>query len=261
LQYLPSSALYLALRQFFFMTGAHDFHDFLALDGMRKDPRRKGVCIAVVACLHLALAMGLMFTAPPPLRHAAHTVSVLSAHLVDDISTPPALAPTPALPQPHSVAPPRWQSPLVPEMPTPAPVQHQATRSVELVDPPAAPALAAANANAPTQTTQPPVLVPQAVPPAPRQVAITQVAYLEPPLLVYPLAARRQRLEGLVHVRVHVDEQGRPKEVVVALSSGHDVLDAAALQTVHATRFKPYTENGVAKPFLVLMPLSFELES
>jgi protein TonB len=87
------------------------------------------------------------------------------------------------------------------------------------------------------------------------------VAYLRPPALVYPLAARRQREQGLVQVKVRVDEQGQPDRFVIERSSGHRLLDEAALQTVRATRFRPYRENGVALPFWVVMPLLFELDN
>jgi protein TonB len=62
-------------------------------------------------------------------------------------------------------------------------------------------------------------------------------------------------------VRVLVGADGLPQQTQVLQSSGHDRLDEAALRTVRATRFKPYTENGVPQPFWVVMPLVFELEN
>ncbi len=56
-----------------------------------------------------------------------------------------------------------------------------------------------------------------------------------------------------------VDPRGTPQQMVVLRSSGFVRLDDSALATVRATRFKPYTENGVALPFWVVMPLIFEL--
>jgi protein TonB len=47
--------------------------------------------------------------------------------------------------------------------------------------------------------------------------------------------------------------------MVITRSTGFQRLDDAALATVRATRFKPRTENGVAVPFTVNMPLIFEL--
>lgn len=98
-------------------------------------------------------------------------------------------------------------------------------------------------------------------PPAPRTVSITAVRYLHPPVLDYPLAARRAREEGRVHVRVLVDPLGRPAQAAVVRSSGHERLDASALAAAQSTRFHPHAENGVALPFWVVMPLVFELEN
>lgn len=62
-------------------------------------------------------------------------------------------------------------------------------------------------------------------------------------------------------MRVLVDAEGQPRQMVLVKSSGYQRLDDAALATVRATRFKPYTENGVPQPFWVVMPLVFELQS
>ncbi len=91
-------------------------------------------------------------------------------------------------------------------------------------------------------------------------IAVTSVAYLTPPLLNYPTASQRLQEEGTVQVRVLVDARGTPQQMALARSSGFARLDDAALATVRATRFKPYTENGVALSFWVVMPLIFELE-
>jgi protein TonB len=78
--------------------------------------------------------------------------------------------------------------------------------------------------------------------------------------LEYPLAARRMREQGEARVRVLVDVQGLPQQLQLVLSSGSTRLDEAALQAARRARFKPYTENGTALPFWVVMPLVFELE-
>ena len=106
-----------------------------------------------------------------------------------------------------------------------------------------------------------PAAVAPATAPAPRNVSIGMVAYRTAPVLIYPPAARRAREEGRVHVRVLVDAEGLPRETEILHSSGFARLDESALATVRATRFRPYSENGVAMPFRVVMPLVFELES
>lgn len=98
-------------------------------------------------------------------------------------------------------------------------------------------------------------------PPTPREVSIRSVEYLTVPVLHYPVASRRMQEEGRVDVRVLVDATGAPRQMQIVRPSGYPRLDDAALAAVRATRFKPYSENGTAMPFWVVMPLIFELES
>ena len=49
-----------------------------------------------------------------------------------------------------------------------------------------------------------------------------------------PMAARRARLEGIVFVLVTFDGDGRILKVTVRKSSGHDILDEAAVSTIRA---------------------------
>ncbi len=49
----------------------------------------------------------------------------------------------------------------------------------------------------------------------------------------YPAEARVKRLEGRVLVRIVVQEDGRIVSATIAKSSGHDILDQAALKTIY----------------------------
>jgi periplasmic protein TonB len=60
----------------------------------------------------------------------------------------------------------------------------------------------------------------------------------------YPPIAIRKHLEGVTGLDVCVDRQGRVTSVRLASSSGHDVLDNAALKWVHGMRFAPGTIDG-----------------
>jgi protein TonB len=200
------------------------------------------------ALLLWGLAVALTTTlrdSPPP---APLFVSVL-AQETRAAAPEPALAVPPAtLPRAPALALPQVQLPSIetgtpPQAPAAAPV---AASPAEPAEP------APASASAPTASPPPP--------PAPeRRLAIGEVQYLAPPVLVYPLAARRLREQGEVRVLVRVDERGDPGRVLIQRSSGSDRLDEAALATARATRFKPYTEDGVPRPFWVVMPLVFEL--
>lgn len=163
------------------------------------------------------------------------------------------------------VAPPTEVPPA--PLPPPKPLPQRVVEPPPLVT--AAPSPAPATFVAPPPPPEPPPVVAEAatpappappVPPAPpKTVSITEVEYLTPPQLNYPMASQRLRESGTVLVRVTVDARGLPAQMVITRSAGFQRLDDAALATVRATRFKPRTENGVAVPFTVNMPLIFEL--
>lgn len=161
-------------------------------------------------------------------------------------------------PAPPDPAPPREMPLQVPKLPTV--VQIEAP-PIELASPSPQPR------PTPPQAAPAPVSLPvvdaaaSAAPlpaPLPRTVAITEVQYLVPPAPDYPLASRRLRETGTVHLRVLVDAQGRPQQVLLQRGSGHPRLDDAATAAVHAARFKPYTENGRPHAFWVVVPIAFE---
>ena len=220
----------------------------------------RGTLVAGMIALHAALAWTLWRL--EPMSSPAGDESVVEVQWI----APPAPAVAP-VPQPAPVRPARASTPVPAPRPpavsvadkAPAPQEFVAPEPVALspvppspVEPVAEPVAAATPASA--APAAPP-------PPAPRTVAITSVEYLTPPVLNYPLASRRLREQGRVDVRLLVDVRGQPQQAQVVRSSGYERLDEAALATVRATRFKPYTENGVAQPFRVVMPLVFEMEN
>jgi protein TonB len=139
-----------------------------------------------------------------------------------------------------------------PPPPTPAPAPIEVPPQIETPPPPVF--------VAPAPAPEPP-RPPAPAAPEPRAIDIGTVRYLAQPVLVYPPQSKRLGEQGRVQVRVLVDASGLPKETQVVRSSGFARLDEAALATVRATRFKPYTENGIALAFWVVMPLVFELEN
>lgn len=78
----------------------------------------------------------------------------------------------------------------------------------------------------------------------------------------YPPEARRARLEGLVEVLVEVDGQGRLVRVEVVRSSGHAMLDHAALSTIRSLArlpAPPVALGRTARTFVI--PLEYALTS
>jgi periplasmic protein TonB len=102
--------------------------------------------------------------------------------------------------------------------------------------------------SAPAQSAAPPALP-----------AMSDVSYLEPPKPSYPRQARLAREEGLVVLRVLIDESGHVKDIEVFRSSGHTRLDEEARNAVARALFRPYSANGVAQPAVAMVPIEFSL--
>ncbi|MCR4348123.1 MAG: energy transducer TonB [Sulfuricaulis sp.] len=85
------------------------------------------------------------------------------------------------------------------------------------------------------------------------------VRSLNNPKPPYPLAARRLSMEGRVILRAHVRENGQCTDVQLRQSSGYELLDAAALQTVRRWRFIPASRGETAVASWVEIPITFRL--
>lgn len=66
--------------------------------------------------------------------------------------------------------------------------------------------------------------------------------------LVYPPIARRIGLEGTAWLRFEIDREGAARDVAVARSSGHAVLDRAARQTVDRAGRLPWVYGKIEVP-------------
>lgn len=78
-------------------------------------------------------------------------------------------------------------------------------------------------------------------------------------LVVYPLAARRRGLAGRVEIEVILEPSGRVRDVTVAASSSHSLLDEAALEAVRSLKPVPLPENLPRRPLRVRLPVVFDL--
>jgi periplasmic protein TonB len=94
---------------------------------------------------------------------------------------------------------------------------------------------------------------------APRKV-VESVVYIREPVIRYPPQSWRLREQGVVLFEVVVDERGTPAQIKVERSSGFARLDEAGREAVSRARFRPYTENGVSRSVIVLVPLRFSLK-
>ncbi len=84
--------------------------------------------------------------------------------------------------------------------------------------------------------------------------------YLNNPRPPYPMVARRMGYHGKVVLDVEVLAEGKAGDVKLYQSSGYDILDNAALQTVKTWRFTPARRFGQAVTQRFLVPIKFSLE-
>jgi protein TonB len=125
--------------------------------------------------------------------------------------------------------------PLI-EIPTEAPAASRAITAVQAAPPPATPA----------EDRSTPKLV-------------STVEYVREPSPRYPPQSRRLREQGLVVLRVVIDERGEASSIEIETSSGHARLDDAAREAVLRAAFRPYVEDGEPRRALVLIPIEFAL--
>jgi len=75
----------------------------------------------------------------------------------------------------------------------------------------------------------------------------------------YPKIARKRGWQGRVILSVDVDANGQPRDVQIAQSSGHKILDRAALKTVRKWTFKPAQKAGFSVASTLRIPIRFDL--
>lgn len=118
------------------------------------------------------------------------------------------------------------------------------------------PAAAAPNAATPAVTA--PAAPAVTAPAAPAVVAPRLLAESCPPP-AYPRLARRRALEGTVWLLLEVAADGQPVAVRLEESSGHGILDDAALAAARGWRLAPATRNGAAEAGALRVPVTFRL--
>ena len=84
-------------------------------------------------------------------------------------------------------------------------------------------------------------------------------AYLHNPKPLYPAMAKRRQWEGKVILKVKVLASGAASEVSIQTSSGHEILDEAALDAVRQWHFVPAKRGGQPVDSLVNVPINFNL--
>ncbi len=88
-----------------------------------------------------------------------------------------------------------------------------------------------------------------------------KAAYLQNPKPAYPPLAFRMRIEGKVILVAEVLPNGQSGSVKIVESSGNDMLDQSALETVKKWKFTPARKDGVIVTQAVRIPITFSLKN
>jgi protein TonB len=123
------------------------------------------------------------------------------------------------------------------------------------------------------------ITVPADAPPPPIQTITTQKVEAPPPPRAivpgtpvkpsfvpnvqdyYPDASRRAGEEGRATVKICVNATGKIDSVDIVTTTGHPLLDEAALKVARAFRFKPATSEGKPVASCPSLPVKFELHA
>jgi periplasmic protein TonB len=211
-------------------------------------PRRR---VAPGSVILVGAIVGLHAFAVYSLSHGARVVTPAAAPVPITISLAPPKVEPPPPPPPPKPGPPRLKAPA----PARAPVMPVVAREV-----PRAPA----SADTVQVSTTPVEAAPAPAPAAPAVAeTVTEprgyAGYLRNPAPDYPLAAQKRGLEGKVVLKVHVLASGQPDSVAVATSSGHQILDDAALKAVQQWAFAPARRGQTPIDGWVQVPLNFRI--
>jgi protein TonB len=201
----------------------------------------RAAALLAVTALHGAVLAALW----PGQRAAAPAAPrEVSVRLLRSAVPAPVVAPT------SRAAAPRLHLPSVPLVAPPAlAVQAEARPSEPAAPPvPVQPAVAAAPAPAPQHETAP----------LPALQAARRAACAPAP---HPPALRERGVEGIVRLRVWVDELGRAGQVLLAASSGWRLFDDAAMAQARRCPFHPAQRGSEPVGSWVEFPVRFALES
>lgn len=201
--------------------------------------------IAVVVALHAALAYAFV-------NGTMHRLvdSIPEVVNVTFVAPPP---PPPPVSQPKTVEV-AQKAPSI--APPPLPVLPVVVENT--ITPPPAPVHA--SEPAPAAVVVAPVASAPAAPAAPAGPrVISAVEYIRAPQPVYPSSSRRMGEQGVVTLRVLVNEKGYAEQASIQKSSGSSNLDEAGRAAVMRALFKPYIEDGKAQAVYVVVPINFQM--
>jgi protein TonB len=223
---------------------------------------RKAMLISI--CLHvfLIITAGYLMaglTAPlPKLEEVMLEMDLVSdpaEHPGNDTTSPESVLPDEIKP-PAAEMPPIQTETRVSE---PEPVVTTSELSMTTAAPPTAVTKANQNINSASNNAASSPAVPAAGDSSRSGIAAPSILGKVDP--VYPSSARQAGLEGTVILKVQILANGRPGEITVSRSSGHAVLDEAAITAIGKWHFMPAKDraSGQTVACTTTLPVSFRL--
>lgn len=227
----------------------------------RRQTYKTWLGIGVAVAIHLAWLTLL------PEQHPEAAITPPQPIMVNWVSTAKAKIPTPPATQPVQQSEPTVKKPKpkpVTKAGKPKPLLTTASET-------ASPMTAPSGEPEPQQPQSAPEATPQPAAAgaassseesnqAPTTLPSLHADYLNNPAPAYPDQSRRQGEQGRVFVRVLVNTAGTVEQVNLRKSSGHSLLDSAALETVKNWRFVPAQRGSRVVSAWVVVPISFSLE-
>ncbi len=216
---------------------------------------RNPVSLALTVLVHCIVLVGVMLNVgykaavikpPTPLE-----VTLLQAAPV--MSAPPITQPAPPKP---TKATPAIQPQVKPEV-RPAPVRTEPAPAA-ITPAPAPPVKQAAEPAPEIKSASPPVAV---AAPVKTSVSLDASYVASNPKPPYPAMARRLGEEGTVFMRVLVSAEGLADKVELKKTSGSQILDQAALDTIKKWKFNPARIDGKPVAEWYETRWTFKLES
>jgi periplasmic protein TonB len=216
---------------------------------------RLSVSILAAVALHgvvFAIAAGLPRRTDEKPAAAAVELEVLAAKPdpIADFAPGTSSRPTPKTPAAKLLR--HWQRPT-------APPRAIAASAPEVAEPNSAVTAPATPQVAPPPPTTGPIPARVVASPGTGLEISAEPRYRSNPKPQYPIPSLRRQEEGVVFLNVVVRADGSPAEVSLNRSSGHPLLDQAALDVVRHWTFEPARAAGVPVSSKLDVPVRFSL--
>jgi len=104
-------------------------------------------------------------------------------------------------------------------------------------------------------------LIPSVIPQQNEAESLPPFPVLMPKAIIYPQKAVRNGWEGQTVVAAEVLPDGSVGRTALAKTSGHEVLDQAAQESIKDWKFETGSEKGEAVPQFVDIPVTFKLQN